>query len=431
MASVQSKDASEDQNNTATGAPLSPGPTATAAATRTHPQSRLLEIDRLPIVLSLVLVAVVFQVQSPYFLGSRNLSNLAVQITPLAVVALAEAIVLLMREIDLSLGSVAGLTAAIGATLFQQGQLPWPLVILVMLVSGAAIGALQGAIVVLGGVPAFIVTLGGYLAWLGIQLNVLGSGGGIDIVNAQVLDITSVHLTPWVLLTIVCAGYASWVAFSLRQYLRYGRRGTITGTRRPPVGDWVVVGVIVIGATFVFDGGGGVPLAFVLVVAVIAMAAAFLVRTPTGRHLYAIGGNIEAARRAGARVKTIRWAGFVVAGTLAALAGLIYMSYDAGASDAYRGRKRPPGSHRCRGCWWGKFVRRPRLGVGGPIWRSCARGYRERLGFTNHAPATKYVVEGVVVVLAVLLDSILRRRNQFQLRQVQILLRKLTHSATQ
>jgi D-xylose transport system permease protein len=369
----------------------------------------LVRLENLPVAASLVVVALVFQLQSHFFLTPRNLNNLAVQITPLAVVALAEVVVLLMKEIDLSLGSVAGVTAAIGSTLLANDHKGWILATVIMLACGAGIGALQGAVIVLGGVPSFVVTLAGYLACLGIQLDVLGNGGGIDITNQQILDITGVQLPEMATLIVVCAGYAVWVAVVARRLLRGRAAHKVLG-----IVQMASVGLLLIGGVVLFNLFGGVPLAFLLTVAVVAFVATWLKHTPAGRHVYAVGGNLEAARRAGVRVKTIRWGGFVTAGLLAAGAGLLLLSYDEGSSTLTGGGTlllEAIGSAVVggvslfggRGNAWGALFGALVLG-----------GVENGLDLTNHAPATKYIVEGAIVLLAVLVDAMIRRRDRFR-----------------
>jgi D-xylose transport system permease protein len=358
--------------------------------------------------MAVAVVAIAFQLQSSIFLSSTNLSNLVVQVVPLVLVALGEAAVILMREIDLSLGSIAGLAAALGGTLMTLHGYSWWTGILAMLACGAALGGLQGALVVVGRVPAFVATLGGSLAFLGLQLNVLGNNGAVNVTDRQIVDLTTLKLSPTLGLLVTAAAYVAWLGYHVVVLRATRAAGKGQGMHWGDLLKPLMVGIIAIGGAVVLNRGGGIPLAFLLAVAIVLAVAGFLKGTATGRHVYAIGGNPEAARRAGVRVRTIRWAGFVVAGMLAASAGLAYLSYDQGASATTGGS-----TLLLQGIGAAVIGGVSLFGGRGSAWAALTGalvmgGISNGLDLTQHAQPTKYVIEGVVVVLAVLLDSAVR-----------------------
>jgi D-xylose transport system permease protein len=377
----------------------------------------LLERDGVTAILALIVVGVAFAFQTGLFLSATNISNLAVQIVPLALVGAAEAVVILMREIDLSLASIAGLTAAIAGVLLTYSGYSWWTVVLVALGCGAAMGAVQGAIVVVGRVPSFIVTLGGYLVFLGIQLKVLGVTGGVNIYETHMMQLTTYKVPSIAGLVSVCIVYAGWWVHRALG-LRAAKRSSHQRIRWSEITAPLLVGAVAISGTLVLNRGGGIPLAFLLTLAIIAAISGFLRVTALGRHVYAVGGNPEAARRAGIRVNTIRWGGFVVGGSLAACAGLALLSYGqsastttgsgtlllAGIGAAVIGGVSLFGG---RGVVWGAMIGAVVIG-----------GIENGLNLTGQAAQTKFIIQGVVVVAAVLLDSVLRGGSGLRMNAV-------------
>jgi len=376
----------------------------------------LLATEGVASLFAIAVVAVVFQLQTSLFLSSENISNLLVQCAPLAMVALAQCAVILMKEIDLSLGSMVGVTAAIGATLITNNGETWWVAVILMLAVGAAFGALQGGIIVVGKVPAFVVTLGGYLAFLGIQLNTLGAAGGINVSSDPIQKLTTDKLSHGLGLLIAVLVLLAWIANRAMRIRSAHRTGA---AQARPLGLEVVIAailaIVLVGGTLILNRSGGIPLVFVLVVAIVGLVAAFLHLTAAGRHVYAVGGNPEAARRAGVKVRTLRWAGFITAGVLAACGGLIYLSYDQGASTTTGG-----GTLLLQAIGAAVIGGVSLFGGRGSVWGAVTGaivlgGIENGLNLTNQAAPTKYIIEGVVVVLAVLLDSLLRQGFEVRL----------------
>jgi D-xylose transport system permease protein len=296
----------------------------------------------LPVVVALLAVSIVFTIVSPnhVFLSATNLVNLFDQSAVFIVLAMGEGFVLLLGEIDLSIGYVAAIGGTVAADLVQPSpNWPWWAAILAALGVCAAIGAIHGIIITKLGMPAFVVTLAGYLIWFGVLIIILGPAGGVSITstvlpNQEVIyGIVYAYIEPliaWVGLAVVVGllGGAIWLRDE-------GRRRS--GLVAPPVGLTLakialiaVAGIVVVAICNVNRGNFlpiiGVPWVVPLVLVVLGAWLVLLERTQFGRHMYAIGGNAEAARRAGINVPRVRTLAFVLCSLTAALAGIIYCS---------------------------------------------------------------------------------------------------------
>jgi D-xylose transport system permease protein len=292
------------------------------------------ETGVLPVVAGLVLVSIVFQSANSNFLTAGNLVNLLVQAAVISVLAMGEVYALLLGEIDLSAGFVAGLGGVIAGELVRPTiGWPWWAAIAIALLACAAIGLLQGTIITRIGLPSFIVTLAGLLFWQGVLLRILGNGGSILVSDATINGITSSNLSPiagWAVLVAVVAvaGVMTW---------RRDARRRAAGLVAPPpaltalkIAAGFVGGAAVVAICNVDRGRAisiaGVPYVVVLVFVILAIWTFLLGRTRYGRYVYAIGGNAEAARRAGVNLARIRTAAFILCSFTAGIAGIIYTS---------------------------------------------------------------------------------------------------------
>ena len=295
----------------------------------------------LPVILGLAAIVIYFQVRSSLFLSAGNLVNLIGQAAFFMMLGMAEVFVLLLGEIDLSIGY----TSAVGATftlwlLLPPNPAPWPLAVLVGLAVPAIFSGLQGFVVTWLRLPSFVVTLAGQLLALGLLLEVMDSaapngGGSIRLYNNVLTDIYAGSLSPvagWIAMAAAVA--LAGALFLVRDTRR--RAGNLTA---PPlsvtllkIAAMAVAGVVVVLIGNTNRGVGltvvrGVPWV-VLVVLVVVVAWSFLLgRTRFGRYIYAIGGNAEAARRAGVNLSRIRILAFTLAGATAGIMGIIYTSY--------------------------------------------------------------------------------------------------------
>lgn len=300
------------------------------------------ELGSLPAVLGLVALVIIFgALQGKTFLSAANFANLLTQSSMVMVLAMGLVFVLLLGEIDLSAGFAAGTCAAVlGVTLTQRGW-PWYLAVIAALVTGALIGALIGTIVARLGIPSFVVTLAMFLALQGLMLLIIGEGGTIRInedSGGPILALENDNLSilgGWVLFAVVVGGYALVLGLRLRS-----RRAQGLTSQSRSVLVAKVVGLAIIYGLFTWflsqersqrpdvTSIMGVPYIVPLIIVLLVVLTFVLGRTAFGRHIYAVGGNTEAARRAGISVRGIRIACFVICSTMAGVAGILFASRD-------------------------------------------------------------------------------------------------------
>jgi D-xylose transport system permease protein len=295
------------------------------------------ESGALPIILGLVAIVIFFQVRSSLFLSAGNLVNLMIQAVPFILLGMAEVFVLLLGEIDLSVGY----NAAVGATvtLWAAYSLPWWVAIILGLAASAFLGALQGSIITRLGLPSFVVTLAGYLGLEGFLIILVprtghGAGGSIPDPSNILNDLTAGNLSPvagWVVMVAL-------VALGGLYMIMRDRRRRISGLVAPPIGVTLlkiavmaIAGILVVIVGNTNRGAGftvlsGVPWAVLIVLGVLVLYTVLTSRTRFGRYIYAIGGNAEAARRAGVNLIRIRTLCFTLCGLTAGIAGIMLAS---------------------------------------------------------------------------------------------------------
>jgi D-xylose transport system permease protein len=299
----------------------------------------------LPVIVGLIAIAVIFQSLNSKFLSAGNLVNLLVQAAAVIVLGMGEIFALLLGEIDLSIGFVSGIAGVVMAQLLTAPRnWPWEVAILAGLTATTVIGLLQGTIITRLGVPSFVVTLAGLLGWQGVMIKLLGEGGTLPIHNSIVFDVSNGNLT-------VATGWIATAAvvgvFAAIMLLRDSRRRA-SGLVAPPRSVTLLkilasaaagIALLLICNT---DRGvlapiRGIPWVVPIVLAVLAGWTFLLARTTFGRYVYAIGGNPEAARRAGVSLARVRTISFGLAGLTAGVGGIIYASYLGSVSTALDG----------------------------------------------------------------------------------------------
>lgn len=284
------------------------------------------EASSLPVILGLVLIWGVFGSQNENFLSARNLTNLLLQIAAMGTISVGIVLVLLLGEIDLSVGAVSGLSAAVMAILNVQRGMGAALSLVAGILTGALIGFFQGLWFTRFRVPSFVVTLAGLLAWQGALLWVLGSTGTINVYDPLIDALAGTFLPPWLGWALCALGIGS---AALRQVLVVRRREKAgldpisKGAFAAPI---AVVVVLLPAVVALLNTDRGVPLAFVLLLGFVIGGDLVVRRTRFGRYVFAVGGNAEAARRAGIRVDRIRVAVFTLSGALAASGGILAVS---------------------------------------------------------------------------------------------------------
>jgi D-xylose transport system permease protein len=377
------------------------------------------ETGVLPVIAGLLLVSVIFQIANNHFLTAGNLVNLLVQAAVFSLLAMGEVFALLLGEIDLSSGFVAGLSAVVMAEMVQPSRgWPWWAAILAALVVCALIGVLQGSLITRIGLPSFVVTLAGLLFWEGVMLYILGDGGSLLIQDNTINDIGSGTLTKvggWVVMLVIVG------VFALQTWRRDARRRD-AGLMAPPqsltiakIGGALLAGVLLVllcnADRGVLIPVYGVPWVILLVFAVVALWTFVLGRLKFGRYIYAIGGNAEAARRAGINLRRIRTMAFMLCSFTAGIAGIVYASrlrsistaLDGGTLVLYSVAAAVIGGTSLFG-GRGKAMHGV---IGGVVIAAIDNG----MGLLGFSAAAKYIVTALVLLIAVTIDAVARRNR--------------------
>lgn len=369
----------------------------------------------LPIVLGLAFIIVFFSFKATNFFTADNFNNIIVQMAGITMLAFGVVFVLLLGEIDLSIGYLSGIAALTVAELQLAGSShDYPGLVAIVLAVGlcALIGGAQGSIVALVGVPSFVVTLAGLLIWQGVILQVLEIRGVIVIQDNLINDLANYHFgatAGWIIAAVVTGLYAAGTLGSV-----LGKRRAGVANRNPLLIVAKIAGVAVacFGTVAICNHASvpnGLPLAGVLVV-IFLLGLTFLAkRTTFGRHVYAVGGSAEAARRAGINVPRIRIVVFMISGAMAGVGGVILAArlnsvdlnvgggtllLDAIAAAVIGGTS----------LFGGRGEVRSAL-IGALVITTVSNG----LDTAGYKTGTIYIVTGVILLLAVTLDTIARR----------------------
>jgi D-xylose transport system permease protein len=372
------------------------------------------DVGSLPVIVGIIAITVFFTSKTNIFFTAVNFSNLIGQMAGVTVIAVGVVFVLLIGEIDLSVGYVSGI-ASVAVAEFQMAgsshDFPGLVAIGLAILVGAAIGAVQGSIIAFLGVPSFVVTLAGLLIAQGMIIELLGTQGVIGIDDHQVLDVANYVLTKntgWIVAIVFTALLAT---ASFGTYFGRLRGGLPTGNIIVTIFRVVFYGGLAFAAVAVCNHSRGVPLVGLIVVFVVVFFAYIAGRTTFGRHVYAVGGNAEAARRAGINVKLIRILCFVISGSMAGLGGVILASrlnsvdltfgggtllLDAISAAVIGGVSLFGGRGRVSGALFGGLI----IGM-----------ISNGTDLVGSADWIKYVTTGSILLAAVTLDTVARRRQ--------------------
>jgi D-xylose transport system permease protein len=371
------------------------------------------ELGSLPIVVGILVIAVYFQTRNDNFLTAGNFVNLIAQMSAITIIGFGIVFVLLLGEIDLSVGFVSGMGGVVAAVLLRPDGHQWSTstAIAAALATGCAIGLLQGFFVARIGVPSFVVTLAGLLAWNGVVLQIIGDKGTIVLQDKFINGIANDYVDPTVAWIIVLGAVAGYLGIQFATVWRRKRAGL-------PNQPWSVIGLrtalVAVPAIAVVawaNSDRGMPYVGLLLLALLVGWTFVATRTRFGRHVYAVGGNAEAARRAGISVPGIRLAVFAISGTMAALGGLILASRLSSVDTNTGG-----GSILLYSIAAAVIGGTSLFGGRGHV-RSALLGaivismIDNGLGLTNTSAGTKFIVTGVVLLAAVTLDSLSRKRS--------------------
>ncbi|MBX5441904.1 MAG: ABC transporter permease [Solirubrobacteraceae bacterium] len=383
-----------------------------AYAARWWAEVRSGELGSLPIFVGMVIIVVVFQSQNANFLTAGNFLNLVIQAAGIMTIAMGVVFVLLLGEIDLSVGYVSGVGGAIVALLTLPGG-DWELAglpaVIVVLIVGRGIGALNGLLFTKIGIPSFVVTLAGLLAWNGAVLLIIGDKGTVIIQSRLIIDLANGFISAtasYVLVAVAVAGHAA------AQLARDRARRRAELPADPP--SLIVLRVVALAAAlaaaaWVANQDRGVPYVVLMLAGLYVLWTWVLNRSRFGRHVYAIGGNIEAARRAGIPVDTVRIACFALCSMMATLGGVVLASrltsVDTGAGGGtillYSIAAAVIGGTSLFG---GRGSIKAAV-LGAIVIASIDNG----LGLLGLAAGTKFIITGLVLLAAVTVDSLARR----------------------
>ena len=370
------------------------------------------DLAELRVVLVLAVIWLIFYIQEDRFLSSINLTNLVLQATAVGLVAVGVVLVLLLGEIDLSVGAVSGLCSAIVAVLAEkEGWSPY-LAIAAGVLAGTAIGLFQGSVFTRFGIPSFVVTLAGLLAWPGAQLEVLGESGTVNITDPKISGLTNTFYGDTVGWIFAVLAIGAFVAFGLLGRQRRSRAGLPVPPLTTLLIRIVLVAVAVLVAVWVLNDDRGLPLAVLILVGFVLLFFYITTRTTFGRHIFAVGGNAEAARRAGIKVQRVRVIVFMIASSMAAIGGimaasrLLAVNQSSGAGDFLLLAIAAPviagtSLFGGRGSVWHALL-------GALVIQSISNGM-DLLGLGS---PVKFMVTGGVLLAAVVIDAIARRQRQ-------------------
>jgi D-xylose transport system permease protein len=377
------------------------------------------EMGALPAIAGFVVLCVLFTVLSPYFLTERNFANLMTQAATLVMLAMALVFVILLGEIDLSAGVTSGVAMSLFVVLTNPGGLAmnWILALVLSLLSGLAIGMFIGFFVAKIGIPSFVVTLGLFLGFQGLQLIIIGDGGLYRIQQPEILAIQNSNLPAWggwVMIIVILA-----ISF-ITAMLDRRRRTRADVPNRTILLLWsrlviiAVIGGVVVALLNQNRGTGflavsGVPIVVPITLVILWMGTFVLDRTKFGRYIYAVGGNPEAARRAGIKVVGIKWAAFAVCSTLAVVSG-VFSASKVGSVDASFGRDIVlSGVAAAVVGGVSLFGGRGRL-IHGAIGALVIAVITNGLGLLNLPGGVNFLVTGGVLILAATVDAVSRVR---------------------
>jgi D-xylose transport system permease protein len=370
------------------------------------------ELVAVRVVIMLAVIWVIFQAQNDRFLSAENLTNLTLQIAAIGLISTGVVLVLLLGEIDLSVGAVSGLCAGVMAVLTVKHGWPPVAGIGAALALGALIGTFNGFMVTRFGIPSFVVTLAGSLAWTGALLWVLGDTGTINLPNDIITDLAGTFYGTGVAIAVGVLGVGGFAAISLRREARRRKAGLESRGVTWLLVSCGVVGLAFAVAIYIFAQDRGLPLAVVILVGTVMLFAAITEHTMWGRHLYAVGGNIEAARRAGIAIDRVRVIVFALASMMAAAGGVMAASrlyavnQSSGASDTLLLAIAGPviagtSLFGGRGTVWSALL-------GALVIGSISNGI-DLLGLSSDV---RFMITGAVLLVAVTIDALARRRRQ-------------------
>jgi D-xylose transport system permease protein len=378
------------------------------------------DLGALPAVAGIIVLSILFSVLRPdTFPTPLNITNLFVQAAPISLLAMGLVFVLLLGEIDLSAGVVSGVCAAVMAVAMARHEVPWYWAVLAAVVCGAAIGLLTGVLVSIVRIPSFVVTLALFLGWQGVTLKLIGQGGTVPVRDPVLVGLTNSSMSVmwgWILAVVIVVLYA---VLQLNRWRVQRARNLASQPLAIVVARIVVIAAITMAVTAILNVNralnpnftlAGIPYAVPLVIALLLLLTFLLGRTSFGRHVYAVGGNAEASRRAGISVIRVRMLVFVLSSALAAISGIAAASRLSSVDPSSGGGNTllyAVGAAVIGGT--SLFGGRGRVRdavLGGLVIAIIANG----LGLLQVAAYLNFIITGAVLLLAASVDALARRR---------------------
>lgn len=378
------------------------------------------DMGALPAIMGLVVLFIIFGLANDRFFSALNMANLITQAGAIVVLAMGLVMVLLLGEIDLSAGITGGASAAVMGLLIVKQDLPWGVAVVAALVTGGIIGLAIGVLVAKVGIPSFVVTLAFFLGLQGLILKLIGDGGSVRVDQEVVKGITKNNVPVmwgWIFAVVIIVVFA---ALSLRSHRTKVSKGLQHQPIAVVVAQIIALGVVLLIVTYVLNLNRapnpgfvieGIPYVLPLVIVLLIFWTFVLGKTSYGRHVYAVGGNPEAARRAGINVDRIRISVFVFGSSMAALSGIIAASNLGKVSTSSGGSNTllyAVGAAVIGGTslFGGKGKARDAV-IGGLVIATIANG----LGLLDQASYINFIVTGAVLLLAAGVDAVSRRRR--------------------
>jgi D-xylose transport system permease protein len=368
------------------------------------------ELGSLPIIVGIIVIAIYFQSRNSNFLTAGNFVNLIAQMAAIMIIGTGLVFVLLLGEIDLSVGYVGGMGGVIAALLLEPGKnVPTSVAVILAIGTGIAIGVLQGFFVAKIGVPSFVVTLAGLLGWNGVLLQIIGSSGTIVIQNGFINGIANNYMSAglsWIVAILAVAAYA-WQ--QLANVYRRRQSGLPVDPWAFIIGRIVLVAAAAIAVVVIANSDRGLPYVTLIMLGTYVIWTFVAQRLRFGRHIYAVGGSAEAARRAGINVPGIKIAVFAISGGMAAIGGIVLASRLSSVDTSTGG-----GTILLYSIAAAVIGGTSLFGGRGTI-KSAFLGaivitmIDNGLGLLNVSAGTKYIVTALVLLAAVTLDSLSRR----------------------
>ncbi|MFY1635958.1 sugar ABC transporter permease [Solwaraspora sp. WMMB335] len=378
------------------------------------------DLGALPAILGLVVLCTVFSIVRPSFFTAGNFANLFIQGAAVTLIAMGLVFVLLLGEIDLSAGFASGVCAAILAVLSTEMGLPWYVAVAAAVATGTVIGTVLGFLVAKVGIPSFVVTLAAFLAFQGLVLLLIHGGTNISIRDSVLIAIVNRNVPPLIGWAMFGVGIAGFALVQLLRYRKRAKKGLVSDPLPVVFARIVMLAGVTGSAVYILNlersvnplitSLRGVPIVVPVIVVLLIFWTFVLHRTAYGRHIYAVGGNREAARRAGITVDRIRISAFMICSSMAAVGGIVAASRG-NSVDANTGGSNvllfAVGAAVIGGTsLFGGKGRVLDAVLGGAVVAVIENG----MGLLNASSGVKFLFTGLVLLLAASVDALSRRR---------------------